>query len=51
MSVFGNADKDGLLYEINDFLETYNISELMDVVKWAVEEKEIKSQTIYSVSL
>ena len=40
MSWFGNADKDRLLEELEDFLESHTVSELLEVVKAAVERKE-----------
>lgn len=40
MSAFGNCEKDNLEYEIRIFLETHKISELLDVVRYCVENKE-----------
>lgn len=40
MSWFGNADKDYLLEELEVFLERHTVSELLEVVKAAVERKE-----------
>lgn len=40
MSVFDNAEKDNLEYEIRNFLEERTITELLEVVKYCVEEKE-----------
>lgn len=42
MSAFGNREKDNLEYEIRIFLETHKISELLDVVRYCVEDKEYR---------
>lgn len=42
MSVFSDTDKNDLEYEIRTFLESHTISELLDVVKWCVEAKEME---------
>lgn len=40
MSAFGDYEKDNLEYEIRIFLENHKISELLDVVRYCVENKE-----------
>jgi len=40
MSWFDNVDKDRLLEGLEDFLESYTVSELIEVVKAAIERKE-----------
>lgn len=42
MSVFDNASKDDLEYEIRTFLEEHTITELLEVVRYCVSEKEEK---------
>ena len=38
MSCFGNDDKDNLLWEIEEFLKTYSIAELLEIIKYVVEQ-------------
>ena len=40
MSIFDNASKDDLEYEISTFLESHTITELLEVVKYCIESKE-----------
>ena len=40
MSYYGRNDWDDMLYEIREFLKEHNISDLLKIVKDAVEEKE-----------
>lgn len=40
MSVFGNRAKDDLEWEMRNFLEENTITDLLEVVKWCVENKE-----------
>ena len=40
MSIFDNANKDDLEYEISEFLESHTINELLEVVKYCIESKE-----------
>ena len=42
MRVFDNASKDDLEYEIRTFLEEHTITELLEVVRYCVSEKEEK---------
>ena len=42
MSVFDNAEKDNLEYEIRTFLENHTIADLLYVVHYCVTEKEEK---------
>ena len=42
MSVFDNASKDDLEYEIRTFLENHTIADLLYVVHYCVTEKEEK---------
>jgi hypothetical protein len=42
MSVYDNADKDNLEYEIRTFLENHTITELLEIVQYCVSEKEEK---------
>lgn len=45
MSIYGYEDKDDLYYEMKEFLKNYPISELLDVVKDAVEQIEQEAET------
>lgn len=49
MSAFGNSEKDNLESEIRDFLENHSISELLDVVRYCVEEKESERRRIWDM--
>ena len=40
MSAFGNSSKDSLVDEMKRFLEDHPVSELLDIVRYAVEESE-----------
>jgi hypothetical protein len=40
MSVYDNAAKDNLEYEIRTFLENHTIAELLAIVFYCVDEKE-----------
>ena len=40
MSVLGNNGEDDVLFEIEKFLKDHTISELLEIVKYACEEKE-----------
>ena len=40
MSYYGNNDKDNLLFVIKQFLKEHPVSELLEVVTDATEEKE-----------
>ena len=42
MSVYDNAAKDNLEYEIRTFLEDHTITELLEIVQYCVSEKEEK---------
>ena len=42
MSVFDNNEKDNLLSEIEDFLENHKLSELMEIIRYAIENEEWK---------
>jgi len=42
MSAFGDYEKDNLEYEIRFFLENHKISELLDVVRYCIEDKEYR---------
>ena len=41
MSVFDNTEKDNLEFEIRTFLENHTIADLMEVVAWCIDGKEI----------
>lgn len=40
MSRYGDCEKDDMSYELDEFLKTNSISELLDLVKDSVERKE-----------
>lgn len=40
MSYYGNNEWDDMLYEIEEFLKTHNVSDLLKIVQCAAEEKE-----------
>ena len=40
MSAFGNCEKDQLVEEMVSFLKDHPVSELLDIVRYAVEEAE-----------
>ena len=40
MSRYDDSDYDGMIYELETFLKTHSISELLRLVKDAVENKE-----------
>ncbi len=40
MSAFGDNEWDDILWEIREFLKNHKISELMEIIRYAIEEKE-----------
>lgn len=40
MSRYGNSEYDDMIYELEEFLKNHNISELLKLVRDAVEDKE-----------
>lgn len=45
MSAFGNEEKDNLYYAMKEFLsEGHKISELMDILRYALEEYEYEQE-------
>lgn len=40
MSAFDNNEWDNILWEIEEFLKNHKISELMEIIQYAIEEKE-----------
>ena len=40
MSRYDNSDYDAMIYELEEFLKTHSISELLRLIKDAVESKE-----------
>lgn len=40
MSRYGDSERDNLSFELDDFLKTHTVSELLELVKDSVELKE-----------